>query len=72
MDEDQVLWEAVRDRLVQVMATSGLSDVGLTLATINALMEVLTTGGLSLEEAKAQVAKTLKPFGMWKTQGENE
>ena len=65
IDKDEAHWGAVRDQLLHVM-TSGLSDIGITSATLNALIERLTTlDGLSLEDAKAQIAKTLRPFGEW-------
>jgi hypothetical protein len=65
-DKDQEHWEVVQLQLVKIMEASGLSYVGITSATLNALMErLMDFDGLSLEDAKAQIAKTLKPFGMW-------
>jgi hypothetical protein len=52
----------VRDRLAEVMATAELSDIGLTSATLNALLQNITAGDMLLNDAKALIAQSLKVF----------
>ena len=62
IDADQARWEDVRDRLAEVMATAELSDIGLTSATLNALLQNITAGDILLDDAKALIAQSLKAF----------
>lgn len=63
IDANQAQWEEVNRRLVEVMATSGLSDTAITSATLRALLEILQeTSDYSLPEAKERIARSLAAF----------
>ncbi len=62
IDENQAEWDRVRLRLTWTMATSSLSDTALISAALRALLDVLDNSGLSLDDDKARIAKSLAAF----------
>ena len=62
IDASQARWEEFNRWLVEIMATSKLSDTALTSATLNALLEILQAGDNSLQEAKERIARALAAF----------
>ena len=61
IDDDQARWEEVQDRMVRMMCQSELSDIALTSATLNALLEVLLLN-ISLPDAKRYIVRSLSAF----------
>ncbi len=76
INADEAHWQAVSDRLVEVMATAGLHDTSLISATLRSLLDVLMADrtevdrdgtahraeGLSLDDAKDRIAASLRVF----------
>jgi hypothetical protein len=62
LDAESAHWERVRDQLTAVMVASELSDFSIIWATMRALLEVLTDGDTSVEEAKKRIVMCLNVF----------
>jgi hypothetical protein len=61
-DPEQAHWADTRNQLFEVMAASGLQDISITAATLNALLMRLEAAGMSRSDAKTLIARALKAF----------
>jgi len=63
IDADQAEWECIREKLLNVMIAASGQPIGLTSATLSALLDVLQDEGqMSFAKAKAAIAKALQCF----------
>jgi hypothetical protein len=62
IDADQAQWEDLHLGLVGLICKSGRSTIAVTPDTLRALLDVLEASGLSRQEAKAFIARSLNAF----------
>ena len=62
LDAHEAHWWGVVDQLIAVLLKSEESDIGMTSATLRALLEVLHAGGMSRLEALKRIADALGLF----------
>lgn len=60
--QDEQEWNRVRDQLHALLLQSTLSEVGMTSATLRALIDALIESGMSLENAKDKITSTARLY----------